>query len=116
MTNALRYVLAAVECNNQAAARNQVHEPLEGCLHSFKICVNIRVIEFHVGQNQCVGKVVQKLWPFVEEGRIVLVALKDEGARGTKLEARSKDFRPAANQKRGLQRRRLARGNLIEIG
>jgi len=84
--HAFAHVRVAVKGHNQAPARHQVHQPLEGRLHCFQIRVNVGVVELHVGQNQRVGKIMQELRSLVEEGRIVFVALHDEGARGPELE------------------------------
>ena len=82
----------------QAAARHQIDEPLECDLHRFEIGVDVGVVELNVREDQRVGKVVQKLRPLVEEGRVVFVAFEDEGARGTKLKAGAEVLRDAADQ------------------
>ena len=113
MSHALGHVLAAIERHNQAAARDQVYESLEGCLHGVEVGVDVGVVKLDVGQNQRIGKVMEKFRPLVEEGGIVFVALHDEGARGPQLKAGSKVLRHAADQKRRLQCRRLSRGHLV---
>ena len=60
----------------QAAARHQVHQPLECSLHRFEVGINVGVVELDVGENERIGKVVQELRSLVEEGRVVLVALQ----------------------------------------
>ena len=114
--DALRNVLAAVVGNNDAATRHQVHQPLECCLHRLKIGINIRVIELHVRKNQRIGKVVQKLWAFVEESSVVLVAFDDEGARGPQLKTGFEVFSHASNQKRGLESSIFVRSDLVKPG
>jgi hypothetical protein len=52
---------------------------------------------------------MQKLWPFVEEGRIVLIAFEQKGARGAQLIAGAKVFRHSADEKRWLEARRSQR-------
>jgi hypothetical protein len=94
--------------------RNQVHQPLEGRLHRAEVRVDVGVVELHVGQNQPIGKIMQKFGPFVEEGCVVFVALHDEGARGPKLKAGAEVLRHAADQKRRLERRILSCGHLID--
>ena len=75
--HAFGHIGAAVVGHDEAAARNQVHEPLECGLHRFEIGVDVGVIELHVGEDQRVGKVVQELRSLVEEGRVVLVAFDE---------------------------------------
>ena len=71
------------------------------------------MIELHVSEDQRIGKVVQELRTLVEEGRVVLVALDDERARGAQLKAGAEVLRHAADQERRLERRIFARGNLV---
>ncbi|HET8636786.1 MAG TPA: Mur ligase domain-containing protein, partial [Acidobacteriaceae bacterium] len=77
----------AVERDEETSARDEIDEALERDFDSFEIGVDIGVIEFHVSENERVGEVVQKFRTFVEEGRVVLVAFNDEGARGSQLKA-----------------------------
>ena len=83
-----------------APPRHQIYQPLERRLHRIEVAVNIGVIELHVRQNQRVGKVVHELRTLVEEGRIVLVALQNEGLPLAKLKTGAEILRDAADQKR----------------
>src|SRR5208283_3802280 len=76
--DALVNVWVAIPCDQQSAARNQVNQPPEGGLHFIQAVVYVGVVELDRCQNDGVGKVVQKLRAFVEEGGVVLVAFKDE--------------------------------------
>ncbi len=89
---------------------------LNARLDGFKIGVDVGVVELDVGEDERVGKVVEKLWALVEEGRVVLVALNDEGARGAQLEAGAEVLRHAADEERRLERGILARGDLVDPG
>jgi hypothetical protein len=46
--NALGHVFVAVVSNNEAAARNQVDEPLERGLYGIEVGVDVGVIELNV--------------------------------------------------------------------
>jgi hypothetical protein len=95
---------AAVVGDDEAAARNQIDEALEGGLDGFEVGVDVGVVELDVGEDERVGKVVEELGALVEEGGVVLVAFDDEGARGAKLEAGAEVFRDAADEERRLER------------
>ncbi len=114
--DAFGHVRAAVVGDDEAAARNQIDEALEGGLHGFEVGVDVGVVEFDVGEDERVRKVVEELGAFVEEGGVVLVALDDEGARGAELKAGAEVFRDAADEERGLERGIFARGNLVDPG
>ena len=77
---------------------------LNAVFDGFEIGVDVGVIEFDVGEDQRVGKVVQKLRSLVEEGGVVFVAFDDEGARGPQLKAGAEVFRHAADEERRLER------------
>ena len=72
------------------------------------------MVELDVGEDERVGKVVQELRAFVEEGGVVLVAFDDEGARGAQLKAGAEVFRDAADEEGWLERGILARGDLVD--
>ena len=110
--HALGDVVAAVVGHDNAAARNQIDEALEGGFDGVEIAINVGVVELHVGEDERVGKVVEEFGAFVKKCGVVLVAFDDEGLRGAKLEARAEVLRNAADQKRGLQCGILARGGL----
>ena len=96
--DALGDVGAAIVGDEQAAARDEIDEALECGLHGFEVGVDVGVVEFDVGEDERVRKVVEKLGALVEEGGIVFVALDDEGARGAKLKAGAEVFCNAADE------------------
>ena len=98
--HAFSHVWATVISLNDAAAWDKIHQPLERGLHGVKVDVDVCVVELDRRQDQPIREIVEKLWALVEEGRIVLIALEDEGARGAKLEARGKVLGHAADQER----------------
>ena len=112
--HALRHVGAAVVGHNRAAPRHQVHQPIEGRLDRCQVHVNVGVVKLDVGQDQRVGKVMQELGAFVEEGGVVLIALDDEGARGPQLKTRAEVLCHAADEERRLQRRILRGCELVD--
>ena len=77
--HALIHIGSTIEGDDPSPPRHQVHQPFECRLHRLEVAVNIRVIKLDVRQNQRVGKVMHELRTLVEEGRIVLVSLEDEG-------------------------------------
>ncbi len=81
LLHALGDVCTAIECDDAPAPRHQIHEPLEGGLYRVEIRVDVRMIEFDVGQDERIGKVVQELRPLVKKCRVVFVAFEDECAR-----------------------------------
>ena len=107
---------AAVVGDDEAAARNEIDETLEGGLDGFEIGVDVGVVELDVSEDERVRKVVEELGALVEEGGVVLVAFDDEGARGAELEAGAEVFSDAADEKRGLERGMFARGDLVDPG
>ena len=107
-------ILAAVVGDDEAAARNEIDEALEGGLHGVEIGVDVGVVELDVGEDERVGKVVQELRTLVEEGGVVFVAFDDEGARGAQLKAGAEVFCNAADEERRLKRRCFARGRLVD--
>ena len=113
MGDALGHVFAAVVGDDEAAARDEIDEALEGGLDGFEIGVDVGVVELDVGEDERVGKVVEELRTLVEEGGVVLVAFDDEGARGAQLEAGAEVFCDAADEERRLERGILARGDLV---
>ena len=82
VADALGHVFAAVVGDDEAAARNQIDEALEGGFHGVEIGVDVSVVELDVGEDERVGKVVEEFGAFVEEGGVVLVAFDDEGRVG----------------------------------
>ena len=82
----------------RAAARNQIHQALEGGLDRVEIFVDVGVIEFDRGQNDGVGKIVQELRALVEEGGVVFVAFEDEMLAVAEMKARAEILRDAADQ------------------
>ena len=74
------------------------------------------MVELDVGEDERVGKVVEELGAFVEEGGVVLVAFNDEGARGAELKAGAEVLCDAADEERGLERGIFARGDLVDPG
>ena len=114
--HAFGHVWAAVVGDDEAAARNEIDEALEGGFDGFEVGVDVGVVELDVGEDERVGKVVEKLGALVEEGGVVLVAFEDEVARGTELKARAEIFRDAADEERRLKRGICARGDLVDPG
>src|ERR1700678_4262154 len=89
LRHALRHICAAIKGNYAPAPWNQIHEPLESCLHRFEVGVNVGMIELDVSENERIRKVVQKCWALVEEGCVILVALDDKSTRGPQMKAGS---------------------------
>src|ERR1700685_4080965 len=79
-------------------ARHEIDEALESGLHRVQVAINVGVIELNVGENQRVGKIVHELGPFIEKGRVVLVALDDERASLAQAKAGAEVFRDASNK------------------
>src|SRR5882762_6323228 len=99
--------LAGIERDDPASPWYQVHEPLERRLDRIQILVDISVIEFHRGQDDRIGEIVEEFRPLVEERGVVLVPFKDEVFPLPKREARPEIFSNSADQKRWLLPRRL---------
>ena len=55
---ALRHTLAGVVSDQSAPSGNQIHHPLECHFYSFKVGVNIRMIELNMRQHSRIGKVM----------------------------------------------------------
>ncbi len=111
----LRNVRTAIKSHQSTSSRNQVHHPLERCLHSLQVRIDIGMVKLHVGQNCRVRKVVQKLRPFIEEGRVVFVALQNErSSRVHHAKAVPKILRNSANQERRLPARISSASDLID--
>ena len=91
----------SVPRNQESAARNQVHQPLEGGLHFVEVFVYVGVIEFDGCKNYRIRKVVEKLWPFVEECRVILIAFQNELIPGTEHERAAKVFGNSADKETG---------------
>src|SRR6185503_2559409 len=70
--------ISRVKSDNPAALRDQVYQALKGSFYCLKVFVDVGVVEFHRGENQAVGEIVQKLRALVEVCRVVLVAFEDE--------------------------------------
>ena len=83
----------AIEGDNPAAPRNQIHQALKRSFDRVEIFVNVGVIELDRGQDDGVGKVVQELRPLIEEGGVVLVAFQDEVLPLPHDESWSQNFR-----------------------
>ena len=62
----------------QAAPRNQVHEPLKRQADRREVGIDVRVIELDVVDDGDVRQVLQELGGLVEEGAVVLVAFDHE--------------------------------------
>ncbi len=103
LRNAFGNIDAAVVGHDAPPAWDKINEPLEGSLDGIKIGIDVGVVELDMSENQRVRKVVQELGAFVEESRIVLVALHDESARGAQVKAGSEVLRDAADQERRLK-------------
>src|SRR6185437_7959179 len=86
------YVGRGVISDDAAAARDKIHEALEGGLHRVEVAVNVGVVVFDMGKDEGGWEVVHELGTLVEEGRVVLIALKDERCGGAKLKAGSEVF------------------------
>src|SRR5258705_2143271 len=99
LRNTLADILAAVESNNASPPRNKVDQAFEGGLHSKQIGIDIRMIELNMRKNQGVGKVVQELWPLVEERGVVLIPLEEKRPRGPHHKAGTEVFRHAPDEK-----------------
>src|SRR3974390_31153 len=99
--SAIVHVGVAVPRYEQAALRNEVDQPLEGGLHFVEVLVNIGVIELDRGEDDGIRKIVEKLWPLVEEGGIVFVALDDEYPDNSQGERTAEVFRYPADEKTG---------------
>ena len=65
------------------------------------------MIEFHRGEDDRVGKVMQKLRSLIEECGVVFIAFQDKVLPCPKHEARPKVFRDSANQERGSKSSRM---------
>ncbi len=72
------------------------------------------MIEFDVGKNHRVRKVVQELRAFIKKCRVVFIALDNEGTRGSKLKAGGEILRDTANQERWLQLWIFLRRDLVD--
>ena len=116
MRDALGDVGAAVVGHDESASRNQVHEALESGLDHFEIGVDVGVIEFNVGEDDCVRKVMEKFWPLVKEGGVVLVAFHDESAGGPQLKAGAEIFSDTADEEGWLKRGIVTCGHLEDPG
>src|SRR5262245_58992595 len=62
----------------QTVARYQANEMRERLLDRIEILKNVRMIELQVIDQANLGKVMNELAAFVEEGRVVFVAFDDE--------------------------------------
>src|SRR5215467_10807925 len=98
-SEAFIYVCMAVTGNDLSFARHQVDQTLEGDLYRIQIFVNVGMIEFHGGENNGLGKIMEKLGAFIEESSIVFVALQNEMFSLLQGKAAAKIFRNASNQK-----------------
>src|SRR6185437_488473 len=100
---ALCHVFARVERDETAAARDEIDHALECSLHGFEIGVDVGVVELDMREDCRVRKIMQELWPLVEEGGVILVALKDEWPCAVlHVEAGAEIFGDAADEERRL--------------
>src|SRR5579862_1227529 len=103
-TRTLRgFACEAVEGDDSSAAGDEVHQTFEGCLDGIEIFVDVGVIEFDGSEDDCVRKVVEKLWALIEKGGVVLVAFKNEVMSAPEVEARSEIFGNATDQEGRMQ-------------
>src|SRR5215469_16898164 len=112
--DAFGHIVAAIEGDEQAAARHEIDEALEGSLDGAEVCVDVGVVELNVSEDQRVREVVQELRTLVEEGGVVLVALDDEGPRGAELKAGSEVLSYAADEEGRLERDIVMRSDLVD--
>ena len=97
--DAFVHVGVRIEGDDLAALWNEVYKTLERRFDCIQICIYVSMIELDRGENHGVGKVMQKLWPLVEEGAVILIALDDEMLRLAQREAGAKILRDAPDQK-----------------
>src|ERR1700679_3546607 len=116
LSHTLPNILAAIKSNNASTPRNKIDETLESSLHSRKIGVDIRVIEFDVRKNKRVRKVVQKLRPLVEKCGVILVAFEQKWPRLTHHKAGAEVLCNSPNEKRRRKNRVLPRSNFVDPG
>src|SRR5208282_3585583 len=99
--DALVNVRMSVPSNQESATRHQVHQPLESGLHFVEVFVYVGVVELDGGQNGSIRKVVEKLGPFVEERRVILIAFHNELIPSIKPEGAAKVFGNSADKETG---------------
>ena len=58
--NALGHIFAPVPGHDEAAARHQIHQPLESRLYRIQVRVDVGVVKFNMGEDQGVREVVQE--------------------------------------------------------
>src|SRR5262249_22295927 len=96
-----------VPADNLAFSRRQVDQTLKSGLDRIQVFEDIGVIKFDRGQDDGLGEVMQELWAFVEECRVVFIALQDEMLTLAQREAAAEVLGNAAYKKR-----RIAAGGL----
>ena len=107
----------AVVGDEAAAFGDEVDHALEGGLDGFEVGVDVGVIELYVGEDGGVGKVVEELGAFVEEGGVVLVAFEEEGAGGgVDVEAGAEVFGYATDEEGGGEGGVGAAGYFVDPG
>src|SRR2546427_11704656 len=96
---AVLQTLSRVEGHDASTTWHQIYETLECNLDRFQIFIDVRVIEFHRGQDYAVREIVQELRAFIEKRGIVFVAFDYEVFPFSYLKAAAEIFRDSADQK-----------------
>src|SRR6185312_4266711 len=91
-------IFAGIVGDNDATARDQIDQPLERGFHGIEIGVDVGMVVFHMGKDEAIGKIVQKLGALIKKGGVVFVAFENEVLRGTQLETGAEIFRHAADE------------------
>ncbi len=86
----------------QAASRNEVHEPGEGQPDGVEVRVDIGVVELDVVHDGDIGEILQELGCLVEEGAVVFVPLDDELAAAAHAVTALEVLRDPADEHAGI--------------
>ena len=115
--DALGHVERAIEGDEAAATGDKVDEAFEGGLDGGKIGVDVGVVELDVGEDGGVGKVVEELGAFVEEGGVVLVAFEQKRlGLGADHKRRPEVLGESTDEERRGELRLRAGGYLVDPG
>ena len=98
-----RQVRVVAVGQQQAVARNEADEVLEGGLDGFEALEDVGMVELKVVDERHLGQVMHELAALVEEGGVVFVAFDDEPGAVGEPRALAEVIRDAADEVAGVE-------------
>ena len=89
---------------DDAVARHHAQQALKGEFDGLHIRVNVRVVHLNIADDDHLGQVVEELGAFVEERRVVLIALQHGEITVGEATATPQIARNTADHEAGIER------------